>query len=113
MRLATMLALAPFGSALPVLGGESPRRKVLIISLDGCRPDALQAASTPNVDSLIADGAYSYLAQTGPVPISGPSYSSMFTGVWNDKHGVYDNEFTGARFDLYPIFFCRLRAWRP
>ena len=94
----------------PLAGGSGPRRRVLIFGLDGCRPDALLAANTPNIDRLREGAAFSFRAQTGDVPISGPGWSSALTGVWRDKHGVSDNTFAGARFDLYPIIFCRLKA---
>ena len=38
--------------------------KVLLIILDGCRPDALQQATTPHLDSLWQGGAYSWTAQS-------------------------------------------------
>jgi predicted AlkP superfamily pyrophosphatase or phosphodiesterase len=33
-----------------------PTPKVLIIGIDGCRPDALKAATAPNLDALIEAG---------------------------------------------------------
>jgi hypothetical protein len=110
---AVYLSLAVLISLLVGAAEAAPQRRLLIIGVDGCRPDALLVADTPNVDQLAADGASSFHSQTGDVPISGPGWSSMFTGVWRNKHGVADNSFAGARFDLYPIFFCRLKDQRP
>ena len=96
-------------------GAQAARNKVLIIGIDGCRPDALVAAKTPILDALIRDGAVSYQAQTCENTVSGPAWSSMLTGVWPSKHGVRDNSFTGSRFDRYPHFFRRLKEacnWR-
>jgi predicted AlkP superfamily pyrophosphatase or phosphodiesterase len=87
--------------------------KVLIVGIDGCRPDALQAAQTPNIDKLIGGGAYSFDAQTCALTKSGPSWASVLTGVWPDKHGVINNSMAGERFDQYPHFFKRLRELRP
>ncbi len=87
--------------------------KTLIIGIDGCRPDALQAARTPNIDKLIDGGAYSFEAQTCALTKSGPSWASVLTGVWPDKHGVVNNSMVGSRFDDYPHFFQRLREVRP
>ncbi len=116
--LVACLAAVPVFAASFGAGAEpGPRRKVLIIAVDGTRPDALQAANAPNLKSLIVDGAFSYRAQTAggaeDLPISGPGYSSMLTGVWCAKHRVCDNDFSASRFDLYPIFFCRLRSVMP
>ena len=78
---------------------------VLVIGIDGCRPDALTAANTPNLDDLIANGTYSLDARNTKKTSSGPGWSSMLTGVWQEKHGVVDNSFNGAKFSSYPHFF--------
>lgn len=91
-----------------------PKSKhVLIFGLDGCRPDAMEAANTPSMDKLIAEGAYAPKAQTGEITISGPGWSDMLTGVWYRKHGVKDNSFEGANYNQYPHLFRRLKERRP
>ena len=90
---------------------QSP--KVLFIGLDGCRPDALMAASTPNIDGLIANATYSMHALTRTPTVSGPGWSSMTTGVWHDKHGVTDNSFAGANYINFPHFFNRIETINP
>ncbi len=44
-----------------------PERRVLVIGIDGVRPDALQIADTPAIDELISAGAFTNNTQT---PIS-------------------------------------------
>jgi len=61
--------------------GGGPSKRVLIIGIDGCRPDTLLAAVTPNLDRLREGAAFSFRAMTGDVPISGPGWSSALTGV--------------------------------
>ena len=57
--------------------GETARTpKVLMIGIDGCRPDALLDAGAPAIDALIAEGALSVQAQTGARTSSGPSCAS-------------------------------------
>jgi len=90
-----------------------PTPKVLLIGLDGVRPDVLAEVSTPNLDALIAAGAYTPRARTGMPSVSGPGWSSMLNGVWPEKHGVVDNDFTGKRYDLYPDFLTRIEDARP
>ncbi len=85
------------------------QKKVLVLGLDGVRPDALLAARTPVIDRLIEAGAHSLVAQTGAVPLSGPGWSSALCGVWADKHGVVDNSYEGKRFDQYPTFLARMQ----
>jgi predicted AlkP superfamily pyrophosphatase or phosphodiesterase len=92
---------------------ERVRNKILIIGIDGCRPDALRRAQAPHLAGLIRDGAFSDQAQTGDITISGPGWASLVTGVWRTKHGVRDNDFDGANFGQYPHFFRRLKQHRP
>lgn len=83
--------------------------KVLIIGIDGCRSDALQAASTPNMDALWKNGAYSFKAQTDEISSSGPAWTAMLTGVWHQKHNVVNNDYTDPDLEHYPHFFHRVR----
>jgi len=83
-------------------------KKVLIIGIDGCRPDGLTTANTPNLDALMANGTYSLDARNTGITMSGPGWSSMLTGVWQDKHKVVDNSFARSDFAKYPHFFKRI-----
>ena len=88
-----------------LLNGQN--KKLLFIGIDGCRPDALTQAQTPNIDGLINDGIYinnALCSINGQPTVSGPGWSTMITGVWYDKHGVSDNSFSGSNFDEYPPF---------
>jgi len=87
--------------------------KLLIIGIDGVRPDVLAEVPTPHLDSLIAAGTYSDRAQTGLPTISGPGWSSMLIGVWPAKHGVLNNDFSTNRYDQYPDLFTRIESLRP
>jgi hypothetical protein len=86
--------------------------KVLIIGIDGTMCSALAVARTPNLDALKSNGCYTVRAVTHPVTHSAACWSSMFTGVWGDKHLVNDpgNSFTGNNLAGYPSFFKRLEA---
>jgi hypothetical protein len=81
--------------------------KVLIIGIDGTMPGAVAVARTPNLDALKSNGCHSVRVVTHPVTHSAACWSSMFTGVWGDKHGVNDpgNSFAGNQFTNYPSFF--------
>ncbi|MBN1220386.1 MAG: alkaline phosphatase family protein [Anaerolineae bacterium] len=69
---------------------ESGIKYVVIISIDGLRPDALALAHTPTLDELIEQGAYSPAAQTIVQSFTLPSHASMLTGVVAEKHGLLD-----------------------
>lgn len=102
--------------AAPPTTVEMPLPKspmVLLIGMDGCRPDALAAADTPNLDGLISKGAYSDQATAVLPTSSGPNWSSMLTGVTPAKHGVVDNSFAGSNFAEFPHFFTLAKEVRP
>ena len=118
MRLVlTTLLVALLTSVAQAQPAKTP--KVLVIGIDGLRPDALEAAKTPFLDELKKAGAWTDDAQILAAryrkndTISGPGWSSILTGVWADKHGVQDNSFRGSDFSTYPDFFRRLKQARP
>ncbi|MCH8274911.1 MAG: alkaline phosphatase family protein [Armatimonadetes bacterium] len=102
-----------FFSGVSAHSTQDVRNKVLVIGIDGLRPDAMRAANTPNLNALIANGAYSDKAQGGRFTVSGPGWSNLLTGVWEQKHGVTDNSFNGRNYGQYPDFFTRLERFRP
>jgi len=87
---------------------EAPSPKVLLIGLDGVRVDILAQAHTPNIDALAGAGLFSDQAWTGEETVSGPGWSSMVTGVWADKHGVHNNDFSENDYARFPDFLTRL-----
>jgi predicted AlkP superfamily pyrophosphatase or phosphodiesterase len=101
---------------LPVLacgGQDQVEKKVLIIGIDGIRPDALLRAETNNLDRLMQNGAYSFEAMTDEISSSGPSWTAMLTGVWHDKHNVVSNRYEDPNLEAYPHFFRRIREEKP
>ncbi|PKN94549.1 MAG: hypothetical protein CVU44_05560 [Chloroflexi bacterium HGW-Chloroflexi-6] len=73
---------------------EIPRpRRVLILSIDGLRPDAISLAPMPNLLELMRTGAYSMAAQTIFPSATLPSHASMLTGQCPDKHGINWNDY--------------------
>lgn len=104
------LSLALF---LPCCDSSSQERKVLLIGLDGVRVDIMAQANTPNLDAIVAAGAFSDRTRTASPSVSGPTWSSMLTGVWPEKHGVHSNNFSGNSYTLYPDFLTRLEQADP
>jgi hypothetical protein len=91
----------------------SQPRKVLIIGIDGVRTDALQQANTPNLDALIASGFYTYESWHQGITVSGPSWSTIMTGVEYNKHGVTSNSYSGSNYNMYPYFTKRAKDCLP
>jgi predicted AlkP superfamily pyrophosphatase or phosphodiesterase len=102
-----------FFMVLEGLAQDGMSNRVLIIGIDGCRPDALLAAQTPNMDALWKDGAYTFKARTDEISSSGPAWSAMLIGVWHQKHNVLNNEYEDPDLEHYPHFFHRVRQEKP
>ncbi len=64
---------------------------VVIISIDGLRPDALAQADTPILDALQTAGAYSPSAQAVVPSVTLINHASMLSGMIPEKHGVHWN----------------------
>ena len=93
--------------------GVSPQKKVLLIGIDGCRTDALLAAHSAALDSLMAHAWFNGYCDRGPFTVSGPGWSTILHGVFPDKHGVTSNDFPPTRYDEWPDMFHYLRLWNP
>ena len=92
---------------------NAQERKLLFIGIDGVRSDALNQANTPNIDEILDNGIYTYDSWHMGVTSSGPSWSSMLTGVWEAKHGIFNNSYSGANFWDFPYFPNYLKQVNP
>ncbi len=64
---------------------------VVLIMLDGLRPDALTAAHTPRLDAFIAQGAHTLAARSVMPSITLPCHTSIFHSIPPSRHGIMDN----------------------
>ena len=79
--------------------GEKPVAaidRVLIISIDGLRPDLLLRAYMPRVRGLCAAGSYTFWAETTPEAYTLPCHLTMLTGAPAEAHGVTKQVRDGA-----------------
>jgi predicted AlkP superfamily pyrophosphatase or phosphodiesterase len=79
--------------------------RVLIISIDGLRPDLLLRANTPRMRLLCAEGSFSFWAETTPEAYTLPCHVSMLTGAPAEKHGVTWNEYIEQSYPNVPTLF--------
>lgn len=91
-----VLMLAAFvGAWRPVDQGPGPAGAatdhVIVISIDGLRPDAIEHFGAKRLQRLMREGAWSLEAQTIYPSKTLPSHTSMLTGVPPDAHGVLWN----------------------
>jgi len=80
---ALLLAVARESTAL---AQQTPR--VLLISVDGLRADAVSAVTTPNIAALAASGVSAAEAVNDLPSATLPNHASMLTGLIGDVHGV-------------------------
>lgn len=96
-----------FGCAEP----EDTKQKSVFIIVDGISADILESTETPNIDRIIADGSYA-LGWLGGIKgaysesptISAVGYSHIITGVWSNKHNVYNNDIEEPNYNYWNIF---------
>jgi hypothetical protein len=82
---------APTQTITPTAAPRASR--VLILSIDGLRPDAIALAPMPNLQALMQTSAYSLTAQTVYPSVTLVAHSSMLVGVCPSKHGVNWNDY--------------------
>jgi predicted AlkP superfamily pyrophosphatase or phosphodiesterase len=83
----------------------TPRvKKVLIISIDGLRPDLALRADTPNLHSLINEGSFTFWARTTAESVTLPSHTSMLTGVTPVRHEIQWNRDLPLEHPVYPSY---------
>jgi hypothetical protein len=80
----------------PAAANEQPRTPVILISIDGLKPEYVLDADAhglkiPNLRLVLQLGSYS-TGVHGVVPtVTYPSHTTMLTGVSPAKHGIYAN----------------------
>jgi predicted AlkP superfamily pyrophosphatase or phosphodiesterase len=83
----------PIPSATNTPTPERAIKRVIILSIDGLRPDAIELAPMPNLINLMKTSAYSLTAQTIRPSATLPAHTSMLTGLCPSKHGVDWNDY--------------------
>jgi predicted AlkP superfamily pyrophosphatase or phosphodiesterase len=97
---------APAVAARP-LPAESVSRNVVVVSIDGLRPDAINAYGASTLQRLMREGSYTLAASTIHPSKTLPSHTSMLTGQPPERHGVLWNNVATAdaeSIDLPNVF---------
>jgi len=76
--------------------------RVMVISVDGLRPDLLTRTDTPNFHRLIRAGSFTLWAKTTAASITLPSHISMLTGVTPNRHKIEWNSDLPLSKPVYP-----------
>ncbi|RAV03178.1 alkaline phosphatase family protein [Mycolicibacter senuensis] len=89
---------------------------VLLIGVDGTNLDKiLQYAydEDSGFKTAMDQGITGATSEVNHTTISGPSWSTILTGVWDDKHGVVNNLFRPEPYDQWPTVFNLLEYHNP
>jgi predicted AlkP superfamily pyrophosphatase or phosphodiesterase len=89
VRVGGLLLVATMATALPATAGPSTysyRPQVVIISIDGLRPDAISDATTPTIMGIARRGAHTLKAETVTPSETTPSHASMLSGYLPKTH---------------------------
>jgi predicted AlkP superfamily pyrophosphatase or phosphodiesterase len=78
---------------------DSLTSNVILVSIDGLRPDAIWRYGALNLQRLANEGSFSLSATTITPSKTLPSHTSMLTGEGPDRHQVLWNNVTSAERD--------------
>lgn len=103
-RIAFAAAMLATWCAVVVAQAQPAAVRVVLISLDGLRPDAIDAAPAENLQALIADGSFHPEAQNDLPSATLPNHTTMVTGLTSEHHGVLRNTTLPGTVDAETIF---------
>ena len=109
---ARYLRSAPIPPARRVLPDNAITRNVVVVSVDGLRPDAINTFDARTLQRLMREGSYTLSAATITPSKTLPSHTSMLTGQPPERHGVFWNNVAtaDAEFVDLPTVFGVARA---
>ncbi|WP_061540248.1 ectonucleotide pyrophosphatase/phosphodiesterase [Collimonas fungivorans] len=84
---------------------QDARAPLILVSIDGFKPDYLTRGVTPNLNALAAQGARAEAMRPSFPSITFPNHYTLVTGLRPDRHGIVgntmgDSEIPGVRFSL-------------
>jgi hypothetical protein len=109
--------ISEFCLSSPSSPDRSSSARLLLLGVDGCRPDCLRKVPTPHIDELIREGAYSLKVAGDDTGRTLPGWYSILSGTCTEKHGIVDDDVPDdgptAAMERYPFFTSRMQSVRP
>ncbi|MFQ5423260.1 MAG: ectonucleotide pyrophosphatase/phosphodiesterase [Phycisphaerae bacterium] len=102
--LRTILIVLVVGPGVAAAQSSGGAARVMLISSDGLRPDAIDRAGATVLQGLIAGGSYQATAVDELPSITLPNHASMVTGLSIARHGVLINTDIPGRITATTIF---------
>lgn len=114
LALATVLPLAACSTSpatrqdtpmtVPATAATAPRAaKLLLVSIDGLRADALDRGITPNLQRIIDDGVRARWMTPAYPSLTFPNHYTLVTGLRPDHHGIVHNSMDDARLGRFTL----------
>lgn len=91
----------------------SNSQKILFVIVDGARGISVRDANVPNIKALTPRSTYSWTSLSDELNNAASSWTDMLTGVNKDKHGVFNESFSGNKLDRYPTVITRIKSAKP
>ncbi len=115
LRLAANMVLAGLLLAGGTASAAQPRANarvdyVVLVSIDGLRPDAIFKAPASNLLRLIDLGVYCARTQTIEPIATLPAHTSMLTGLSPVHHGVFFNQYRAGYYQGDTVFSVAKKA---
>ena len=79
-------------------------KKVILMSIDGMRPDGLMQCGSEHLEKLMSISSYTFNAQTVFPSKTLPCHMSLFLGVPPMRHGIITNTFVPQVHEIKGIF---------
>ena len=80
------------------------KEKVIIMSIDGMRPDGLKACGNEYLSTLMAECSYTFDARSMNPSITLPCHMSIFYGIEPMRHGIISNTFVPQVHNVKGLF---------
>jgi predicted AlkP superfamily pyrophosphatase or phosphodiesterase len=103
-RIAVLALTAFLGACatVPMAPAQAERPLVILVSIDGFRPDYLNKGITPVLSRLAADGASGPMRPSFP-SVTFPNHYTLVTGLHPDNHGIVGNNMIDAELGSFSL----------
>lgn len=98
-------------------------KHVIVIGIDGMSPDGIRNASTPNMDMMMQNGAFTLHARSVLPTSSSSNWASMIMGAGPEQHGITSNGWerddhilppvVSGDEGIFPTIFSAIRKQQP
>jgi len=103
MRACLLLLVLVLSACQSPHPANFPPASVLLISLDGVRPDYLGRGDTPHLDRLAREGVQAQWLLPVYPSLTFPNHYSMVTGLYPDHHGIVHNTMRDAELGRFSL----------